>query len=84
MITELMKEELERVVMKGNADKLTIQKISAILWELEERIVKLESHHHDPVTEEVAPAEETPEVTAPAKKTAGGTRGRPRKTKAAS
>lgn len=41
-IIETLKGEIERVTLKGNADKVTVQRLSAILWELEQRVKKLE------------------------------------------
>ena len=62
MNTDIMREELERVVMKGNPDKITVQKISAILWELETRLIALEKQQAAAATPEPTP-EPVPEPT---------------------
>ncbi|MCG7944982.1 MAG: hypothetical protein N0C84_01400 [Candidatus Thiodiazotropha taylori] len=55
-LTELMKTELDRVVMKGNPDKFTIQTLMGVIWELNNRINVLEGN---------APAVATPAVDVP-------------------
>ena len=74
-IYEILKTELDRVVMKGNPDKTTIQQFAAIIWELDRRIMALETGKpatvESPVEEPVATFKPTtkpdPAVAAAAK-----------------
>ena len=40
--TEELKAEIDRVTLKGNADKLTLNKLSSIIWRMDQRIQILE------------------------------------------
>lgn len=40
--TEELKAEIDRVTLKGNADKLTMNKLSSIIWRMDQRIQILE------------------------------------------
>jgi hypothetical protein len=40
--TEELKAEIDRVTLKGNADKLTMSKLSSIIWRMDQRIQILE------------------------------------------
>lgn len=39
--TEL-REEIERVTLRGSPDKKTVQKLASIIWRLEQRVAELE------------------------------------------
>lgn len=41
--TELMRAEVERVTLKGNADKITISRLASIIWQMDQRISELEA-----------------------------------------
>lgn len=40
--TERLRKELERVTLRGNADKETVRVMAAIIFDLEQRLNKLE------------------------------------------
>ena len=52
-----LREEVERVTLRGSPDKKTVQKLASIIWRLEQRVAELES--------EVV-VDEKPPVPAPA------------------
>lgn len=41
--TERLQKEIERVTLKGNADKLTLNNLAGIIWEIDQRLVALEN-----------------------------------------
>ena len=40
--TDELKEELDRVTLRGNPDKNTFAKLASIIWRMDQRIQKLE------------------------------------------
>mgnify|MGYP001026545472 CR=1 FL=1 len=60
--TNELNAELERVALRGNPDKKTLQKLSSIIWRLDQRIQALEDavvvDEHAPAPQ---PVEEKPE-----------------------
>ena len=57
--TEEMQSEIERVTLKGNADKFTISKLSSIIWQLDQRIITLEKEVRNLRTTAVTPETKT-------------------------
>jgi len=41
--TKELQDELDRVALRGNADKTTIRKLSSIIFRLDQRLLELES-----------------------------------------
>ena len=61
--TEKLMKELERVTLRGNADKETVRNLAAIIFDMEQRIISLESGApvaEEPAVEEPAVEEEKP------------------------
>jgi len=59
--TQELQDEVERVTLKGNADKQTIRRLASIIFRMDQRILALEGVETPVVKPEVAP-EPTPEV----------------------
>ena len=69
--TKELQDEIDRVTLKGNADKQTIRRLASIIFRMDQRIGELEAKagvdQPKPV-EEAPPQQETP---APAKRGVG-------------
>ena len=61
--TKELQDEIERVTLKGNADKQTIRRLASIIFRMDQRILELEGVKTE---EQQAKKEETPkEVPTP-------------------
>jgi len=67
--TDELTAELERVTLKGNADKLTINRLAAIIWDVDQRLKKLEAGE-----EPVAEVKEEPKAEEPVEETSASPR----------
>ena len=73
--TERLKKELERVTLKGNADKETIRILAAIIFDMEQRLLAVEGNESSTPTVEVQKVvEEVVEEPVSTTKKVGGTR----------
>lgn len=59
--TQELQDEIDRVTLKGNADKQTIRRLASIIFRMDQRIRALEGVEAPVVKPEVTP-EPTPEV----------------------
>ena len=58
--TERLRKELERVTLRGNADKETVRVLAAIIFDIEQRLTTLEiPSEEEPVSEETTPKRKT-------------------------
>ena len=60
--TERLMKELERVTLRGNADKETVRMLAAIIFDMEQRVKALEAEipKKQPAVEEVVKEEPKP------------------------
>ena len=79
---EELQREIERVTLKGNADKETMRKLASIIFRMDQRILQLEREivvdekpaaKPEPVKEEVKPSN-TKTIRPPQSKTSGSTK----------
>lgn len=71
--TEKLMKEIERVTLRGNADKETVRMLSSIIFDMEQRIKTLEASAKPTVTPVIQPEievdlEEKPEPKIAAKR----------------
>jgi len=60
--TKELQDEIDRVTLKGNADKYTIRKLASIIFRMDQRIGELEAKSgiDQPKVEEEVPLQEAP------------------------
>lgn len=60
--TKELQDEIDRVTLKGNADKVTIRRLASIIFRMDQRIGELEAKSgiEQPKVEEEAPLQDTP------------------------
>ena len=63
-----LQNEIERVTLKGNADKQTIRRLASIIFRMDQRIIALEGKTTEQVEAEVAEASKPKAEEAPAPK----------------